>query len=110
MPEPISPRAEALRSLLLSAAGSNHAIALANEVTDSVNEQLNAAGVTAATSLLARALIARSVAAIAADWWTDLSSQPKPITSEAIMSLVTDLPPEFDGDSYIDPSLADGQG
>ena len=94
-----------LRAHLLASGDLMRATALAGELHDRLNEELNDAGVTVATSLLARALLARAVIGTAAAWWADLNV-PEPLTYAAIRSIVDDLPPELTPVCFIDPEIA----
>lgn len=94
-------RADSMRSLLIEAANGDEAARLAGDVANLVNARLNDAGVSKATSLLSRALVARAIAVVLAEWWSDVSGQPLPVTAAAIASIIEDLPPQFDGESFV---------
>ena len=76
---------------------------LAEEICNMVNDKLNDMGVTIATSLMARALIAHGIVETASHWWSQ-STDPRatpPATTAVMRSFVTDIPPFIYGESYI---------
>lgn len=98
-----------LRDNLLNAADLATAADLAASLHDRFNELLNDAGITMATSLVARALFARAVIGTAAAWWADIGV-PEPRTFAAIKSIVDDLPPELTPVCFVDPSILSDAG
>ena len=100
------PRAALLRANVLRQADVDEALQQANLLIGQVNDVLNASGVDAATSLTARALVARGVLIVAGDWYADLTGAPKEATRGAIRSLADNPPVGVAGESFIDASIA----
>lgn len=94
-----------LRERLLEAADVGAAAERAADIVNRINDELNEASdrreITVADSLVCRALLARGVLIMAADWWAELDPYPAPLYHKAIRSLVDDLPAELD-DGMID--------
>lgn len=84
----LSPKAQGLRDAVEAVANAVAAAELANKIQDMCFAALNEANVDMATSLYARALVARSNVLTAAHWWADVSRAPLPETYAAIMHLV----------------------
>lgn len=101
--------AKRLRIALLDQANIADAAERAERLSDGVNTALNAAGINAADSLLARVLTARAILAVSADWWAHLLTVPIPETWDAALNVLLDLPPEIAPNVYIDPTILDGK-
>lgn len=94
------------REILLANADRHAALQAANNLADAVNEALNEAGLSAATSLLARVLIARAVLDVAATWWTDLMpTLPLPVTSAALRGIIDNPPLWLESVNFVDPEI-----
>lgn len=78
-------------------------------VPNEVNQRLNEAAVPdhpdammVPAQLVARALIARGILNVAADWWASIPGQPcRAMCLSVLTSLVEELPPWVEGGSYI---------
>jgi hypothetical protein len=78
---------------LCAQADLNAASGQSNPLIQHVNVTLNAAGVSAATSLLARGMAAAGIINVAAAWWADMAGCSRDVAAVALMSLVENPPP-----------------
>lgn len=76
-----------------------------NEVNDRLNEAANPEhpeAMMVPTQLVARALIARGILNVAADWWASLPGQPpREVCLATLQSILDELPPGIEGGSYL---------
>jgi len=96
----ISDKAAGLRAELLSAADMDAAAEAAQRVSHMVVEALNDESISAATHLLAQALVARASIQTASEWWShDLAKPPlpPPETFAALFDLAVNLPVQIIG-------------
>jgi len=88
--------AREFRERILANADGAQAAELAEEVTNAVNQMMLRGDPSPATSLLARAIAARGLLEVAADWSAEGSKLPLPVTFAALKSLVDDPPLELE--------------
>lgn len=87
---------EKFREKLMGGANIDAAVGIATVVTQAVNTMCNKANVPPMTSLLARALIAKGVEAVAAEWWAEMDEAlPLPVSYKAVRSFIDDTPAEI---------------
>jgi hypothetical protein len=98
MLDPKQSQADILRAHVLGMPADSELIALqmSETLVNSINDVINEAKVTVGVSLLTRALLARSIIAVASDWWADVAKAPTQETHKALMGIVTDPPARFD--------------
>jgi hypothetical protein len=98
--EPISAIAAELRAYLLSVADIDVVIESANGAIEWVNAALNHRAdrrkLSAASSLLARVLIAHGLLRVATAWWTDMGAD-RDAALAALRSFLDDMPPQLQG-------------
>lgn len=103
----LSRAAEALRDRILHDADGGRATIVANELIEAALAGFNSANTSIATSLFARALVARAMIQVAAKWLTDVTKQPLPETHAAILALVDALPPFMEEDCVLVDGLTE---
>lgn len=103
----LSQKAVQLRERLLIRANTNRAIGDANALIEPLFIALNKLipPATVADSLLTRALLARALLQVGAQWWSDCTSEPMPETWAALISFIEDPPAAIEGRSWIDPKI-----
>lgn len=85
--------AAVLRDILLERADVDQALEVCNAIILGTLDAFNAAGTSVATSLLARALLARATLGVARDWWHEIQPPAKPPEiQKALISFITDPP------------------
>lgn len=98
-----------VRDGLVEQADIDAAAMIAGEVSDMVNRAVNAADIFLATSLVARALIARAIIEVSAEWLADLTLHSSKVSTAdargALLSFFDELPAGLRSHSYIDPDL-----
>jgi hypothetical protein len=98
-----------IREHLLAATNMGSARVWGERMPNEVNDRLNQAIIPGAehplnfaSSLVARALIARGILHVAADWWASLPGSPcRAMCLAVLQNLVDELPEELVGSSYI---------
>lgn len=101
----LTPGAKRLRLRILAHANVRIAAQLADEIGDLVNQRLNAADIDVATSVLARAAIARGVTEVAGAWLADVTHELPADGPIAVADLREDLPPGLRPVVFLDPKL-----
>jgi hypothetical protein len=92
----LSPMGQGMRDALLERADLTRAIEVTNQLIDTVLDGFNDANTSVATSMVARALMARAMISVGAAWWSDLTKAPLPMTTAVLRSLMIDPPVEFE--------------
>lgn len=92
------------REQLLECADQRAAADLVAGATDVINRYLNNAGINVATSLLARALIARGTMEVAATWWSDFGRVTHEDAAAALNDIVANPPKGLRPIVFLDPS------